>query len=780
MADSQVCPSCEAHNTLELDHASGTLACTRCGTVSTESSTAVFEFLARVDEEDEFANGRVYVSDRATAARGGIAANGIRGLGGKATQYAAGIGERASMYHAKKRKAHEDLMKRMLNLFDAKSVLRRAVYLFETMKKKVGFTWGYRAIVFTAACVYVAIREQPDREVWIHNLMDCNEDIKETIHLARAIRLVKLEYEIHTTDREPILFIERALVHLQKVFQSSTPTYHIGDKKTKRFAAKNRTWITGLSLERARTLAVSLLSFSRSLHLSFGRAPEQAACAAVMVALEAIARKPCPKQQEFDDEMAWLTNTAAFTIQERYREYQKALTTFAPQVPWIANQAKKWKKKEVVEHTTDIVQYWSAIDAKEKKDEKLKKEAEDRARAQPGGVSAEPQEEEEDEEDAETRGGAGSDDDDEEEESVEALSPNFGFADPLATQTDVYGFSDEPGGGNQGHRGKPGNPSRRPGVFVRGSVEWNRHRAAQEALSKGLGPSPSPAPGPLDAASPSPPTLSTKPLDASPDPETPISSLPPSTYATLATYGQKPEATRAQLAPGAPTTKSKSKRPKSRLDELLWEKTVDEIDDDELFDDGELDSYLRTEEETNAVRRLPEYSEMVIASVEKESKPRQPNRPRRRVRGQLNPEYIQLQKEAAEKGTTMNQLSIARGKRERGEEESEEDSTPVVRRGPFLSRIKKTKVNHEAADRLLAAQESEDEEGEEGWVADAIHEASRVDPGVVGVEVEGDEGEEGGDGSGDEGDYLGEELGDGDWRKEFPTGEVDSDGYEDE
>ena len=50
------------------------------------------------------------------------------------------------------------------------SQFRHISHLFERMKKKIGFKWGYRAGVFAAACVYVGIREQ-GREIWIQDLM---------------------------------------------------------------------------------------------------------------------------------------------------------------------------------------------------------------------------------------------------------------------------------------------------------------------------------------------------------------------------------------------------------------------------------------------------------------------------------------------------------------------------------------------------------------------------------------------------------------------------------
>lgn len=38
------------------------------------------------------------------------------------------------------------------------------------MKEKMGFRWGYRAEVYAAACVYVAIRED-NREIWVQDVL---------------------------------------------------------------------------------------------------------------------------------------------------------------------------------------------------------------------------------------------------------------------------------------------------------------------------------------------------------------------------------------------------------------------------------------------------------------------------------------------------------------------------------------------------------------------------------------------------------------------------------
>ena len=105
----QVCSACGAKGSLELELASGTLACNQCGVVASNSMNEAFEFLGRVDEEDEYTNGRMYVSDKNNAWGGGLAASGVRAMGGRAGQWAAGVGEKRTMFHAKKKVSRTEL-----------------------------------------------------------------------------------------------------------------------------------------------------------------------------------------------------------------------------------------------------------------------------------------------------------------------------------------------------------------------------------------------------------------------------------------------------------------------------------------------------------------------------------------------------------------------------------------------------------------------------------------------------------------------------------------------
>lgn len=97
------CASCHTSNSLEYSPETGVLACTVCGTVSSSSASQSFEFLARVDEEDEFQNGRTYIGSGALAGEfGGVGAMQVRRQGGKSGAWARAAGEGAKNTHDKK------------------------------------------------------------------------------------------------------------------------------------------------------------------------------------------------------------------------------------------------------------------------------------------------------------------------------------------------------------------------------------------------------------------------------------------------------------------------------------------------------------------------------------------------------------------------------------------------------------------------------------------------------------------------------------------------------
>ncbi|MBZ6376939.1 MAG: hypothetical protein LBE67_18785 [Kocuria palustris] len=103
MSDTTECTSCGGVDTLEYSPELGTLACTRCGTVSTSSASHAFEYLARVDEEDRYQNGRHYISAGTLSGDYGSLGGMQIGRGGKGNTWARATGESRQIYQSQKK-----------------------------------------------------------------------------------------------------------------------------------------------------------------------------------------------------------------------------------------------------------------------------------------------------------------------------------------------------------------------------------------------------------------------------------------------------------------------------------------------------------------------------------------------------------------------------------------------------------------------------------------------------------------------------------------------------
>lgn len=458
------------------------------------------------------------------------------------------------------------------------------------------------------------------------------------------------------------MFIEAVLAHLNHLFspdnapKASTsksaglPRLHAAPPSTKKyFSRDNTTWLRALSLSAVRTLASGLLAFSNDTELATQRMPASVACAVVLVALEGIARTPAPALLEFVDELAFVAAIKPSTVGERYRELCKALATYAPQLPWLAGKhfavgeagdrddatpapappakkrarktrtksdsaaAQRGWKRALVAYTKDIVQWRKAIDAKRAKAAREAEMQRDGSRASSeevvdGADQASPEPEA----------------DADEPESAYFDDPVFSGATNamyLLSSAPPPPLPDPPLGllnpATKGHSATssngppPGLPASRPAALRRTATSWPA--AASASL-----------PAAVSAA---------KPAN--------LHSREQLEYRQLLLAGHAPEDILAHLSARDDQHQKQLRdptKPSTRLDRLLWEKSAADIDnDDDLFDDGELESYIRPKAEVDDLLRLPTTKDMLQAAEEKEHnvlpRAKESGGPGRRFRG---------------------------------------------------------------------------------------------------------------------------------------------------
>lgn len=399
-----------------------------------------------------------------------------------------------------------------------------------------------------------------------------------------------------------------------------------------------------------RTLASGLLAFSNETDLTQSRASASIACSVVLVALEGVARTPAPRLLEFVDELAYTVGMKSSTVGERYRALCRALAIYAPHLPWLVGKElgadadddgfdatpapppKKQRKRTsrtvvndkrgsnrgwkrtLVACTNDIVQWRQAIDAKTAR---LAREAEK--------ASLQHTEEEE------GRGAATPSFT--EEAPPDDFEGEVYFADPVFSAAAAPMYSFHTGERSPSAAPTPPLPEPPPHSASVGAAASSKRRASET-------PGPDNAVGDFETrGAPSEHQVKrARPAEASSG----VHTRDQLEYRQLLLAGHAPDEIQAHLHVGEDKPQKQladPTRPSTRLQRLLWSKPVTAIeDDDELFDEGELDSYLRPKDEVQDLLKLPTTKEMLEAADERERRAAaRPSAPpterRRRFRG---------------------------------------------------------------------------------------------------------------------------------------------------
>jgi hypothetical protein len=386
-------------------------------------------------------------------------------------------------------------------------------------------------------------------------------------------------------------------------------------------------------------MASGLLAFVNETELVHNSVPQNIACAVVLVALEGVARTPAPGLAEFIDEFAYTVGTKPFSIGERYRQLCCALADYAPRLPWLAGRTfavgddnddnegstpapttkkrgrptkttavrkatpKRGWKRALVAYTGDIVQWRRSLDAKQRKLAREGQEAMERNEGiQPDADQSSPGEGDDRE-----RHGGGEDGDDE----------GAYFADPVfsGVSTDMYnlhGGSSASSPSVEASPALPSSPKNGVGDSSAGPTgpppKRRRKRADFDAGVLGLaGPTPSAAESQDAGLAPA------KPVPQIRD-EVEMRQLLLAGHGTadvLAHMSARQDQPQKQLIDPA--------KPSTRLERLQWYKPVEEITaDEDLFDEGELDAYIRPKEEVDDLLKLPSTKEMLEAAKARE------------------------------------------------------------------------------------------------------------------------------------------------------------------
>ncbi|KAM0792495.1 hypothetical protein ACM66B_005167 [Microbotryomycetes sp. NB124-2] len=717
------CPSCSQPLVqVEHDPAQGIDTCTRCGAVLPDSATAQLQVLGRVLEDEDGEYGRTVLLSR------------------RQTYAGAHIGQdKQTLYHRKRQAAAFIEIKRKLNKYGIAGLFERVVTLLDMLRKHTNVTWGPRTNLLSTACIYIAAREGKKR-VGLAELAS-DSDLSQTT-LARTVHTTKMWLQIKVEEVDPIMFLEMPLVHLSTIFQQAKPPALATDMEWSRATID---FVKSLDMSAVRSIATDILSMSTDVEYVGGRRPEGLACAAILVAMEAVAHRLMPSAHELQTELATLTGIKAFTVAERCRELNRIVAQFSKQVPWVKidlNAHKNTLKPLLVKYTEDIVKFRRSLeyDARQEQSEQERQRLKTQADGD-GGADDD---------------GAGAEIDDEAEQQDGQDTPLF-ERDPLhdaAAATTFMALPREPGAVMLAPRSAMGvkrsrssTPAQTQGQVddsseqpftKRVKTQYTRDRPGLVKKKAMMGH----VVNELALAVCGKRTLSKVEQDASNEKE----EKPWTSSKVFPAHSDQVYSIRRQVLAGDSMAiilagnKGAIGRAKpedtDRLSRLLWAKRVEDICDDELFDDDELDSLIRSDKEVTKLLKVPKYIEMVQADdeIRREREERQAKREadiaagrpvapiqplgwnKRRRHATLRPSEVQknaLREEAIRQGVALPEKYEPKNDKRRSTSAAPGGSTTLAT-GPLGQNRKKTRMTDQArlsAQQLMKSLEGGDDDG---------------------------------------------------------------------
>lgn len=352
------CPSCLTSQDFTFDAQAGGLACPACGCVLDD-----LQVLGRDDDgpnaagRESFRFGAEAVQSRQARLVAAQTDNGVnrgdyarrrehewdvwmRGvlhacrLGGLLQRVQLRFGE--CRVYARRKQAEQDEME------------DRGVFVPEHERVNE-ITWGRQAELYGLGCAYIAA-VQSKADLTLPQLLDrANRPPSDSPQLHRAILHISHWLGPPSVEFGPELLLDRIhkythdtlALNKPRLLGSARADWHKGSLK----------WARAADLQAAKELAGELVGLGRGVRLHKGREPEQVAVAAFVMAVEAVVREKAPSLADWFEHLSHAFGGKAYTVGERYREFDSFLLDKVVEHPLILptqapNRARK-KRLEV-------------------------------------------------------------------------------------------------------------------------------------------------------------------------------------------------------------------------------------------------------------------------------------------------------------------------------------------------------------------------------------------------------------------------------------------------
>ncbi|SCZ95740.1 BZ3500_MvSof-1268-A1-R1_Chr8-1g09766 [Microbotryum saponariae] len=329
----------------EHDQVLGIDACIHCGDVAESSNSTQLHTLGRTAENELVETGRRYLA-KTTGYVGDKPM--LKG------QTLKGLGADQSAYHEKKMNDTKHFIRTVLSHFEMFGLYPRVKSLFTQAKQVKKFQWGRKARLIAVACIYIAAREvkRSLRVVDLCHILDVDYH-----QLTRLQNNLKTLLNLKISTHEPVIFLEAHLVHLSTLVEASKTSIQLPQNLSGgRWTLSTIHHLRQVDWIKVRSLATGLLDFLTDLELATDRSPEHVACAIVIIAIEASLRTRLKCSKEIVTDLTKRVDIRNKVVLARVREIYLALTDYAKRLPWQVDLGEG-KVGDVVPFVEDVVKY---------------------------------------------------------------------------------------------------------------------------------------------------------------------------------------------------------------------------------------------------------------------------------------------------------------------------------------------------------------------------------------------------------------------------------------
>ncbi|KDE03990.1 hypothetical protein MVLG_05559 [Microbotryum lychnidis-dioicae p1A1 Lamole] len=329
----------------EHDQVLGIDACIHCGDVAESSNSTQLHTLGRTAENELVETGRRYLA-KTTGYVGDKPM--LKG------QKVKGLGADQSAYHEKKMNDTKHFIRTVLSHFEMFGLYPRVKSLFTQAKQLKKFQWGRKARLIAVACIYIAAREvkRSLRLIDLCHILDVDYH-----QLTRLQNNLKTWLNLKISTHEPLIFLEAHLVHLSTLVQTSKTSIELPQNLSGgRWNLSTLHHLRQVDWIKVRSLATGLLDFLTDLELATHRSPEHVACAIVIIAIEGSLRTRLKCSKEIITDLTKRVDIRDRVVLARVREIYMALTDYAKRLPWQVDLGEG-KVGDVVPFVEDVVKY---------------------------------------------------------------------------------------------------------------------------------------------------------------------------------------------------------------------------------------------------------------------------------------------------------------------------------------------------------------------------------------------------------------------------------------